>query len=416
VGTDADVRWMVARTDDGGQTWEEAYLDPEPDGAQFTHLRFSPTDPDVIYAGRNDPAAVMRSDDGGASWVEVFDFPEDNRFRAVFAVADSGEDLLVAVSDYGRVWRKQAAGEWIEQSGIDSGVHIARQIGRQLVTDEGDPGSALFLSLEPPGLARSIDGAATWQRLSTPFGATILALGAAPTHPVDPTLLVATHYGAFYTCDEGETWLLLDRMVRHENFACSVRYEGSDWEHVTGQGTGTVSTNSATAGDAAEVEFWGRGVRWISSTGPDLGQADVFVDGALVEQVDLSAAKVMASVVVFEHDLGDDGFHTLRIQVAEGSTGEVDMDAVEVIRHRIENAPGETYEIGPWCEAGGDDDDDDDDDMGDDDIGDDDVGADDDSQDEGGCECSSNSVLASFEAPLALLAILGVLAVRRRRA
>lgn len=421
LGTDADVRWMMVRSEDGGLTWHQVYLDPTPEGPQIAHFVFSPTDEDVIYAGRDLPAAVMRSEDRAASWQVLFDLPDAQRYRGVFAIESGGEDVVVAVSDGGRVWQRAGEeGEWLEQGGVEAEVHLARQFGGQMADADGEPGSAIYLSLESPGLARSRDAGANWEILPTPFGATVLAVAVPPGRPMDEALLVSTHYGAFFSCDDGENWHLIDRLLRHEDFSCSVRYEGEDWLHVQGHGTGMVSTISSEAGDSAQVEFFGRGVRWLASRGPDRGSAAVWIDGDHVDDVDLDANQASTTEVVFEYEfVGDDDFHTFRIEL--NGDGTVDLDAVEVIRHRIENVPDETYEIDDWCiDLTPTDDDDDataDDDSTDDDTTpeDDDSAADDDSSGPApeGCCAESCEQGAGATPGIAVPVLLGVLLLLR---
>ncbi len=347
LGTDAEVRWLIARSVDGGQSWSQVYLDPVEDGPQINFFTFSPTMDGVIYAGRSRQEAVMRSEDGAASWDVLFDIPDGLAFRAVFAVESGGQDIQVLVTDGGRVWRRLGDGEWLEQSPVGAEVHKALQVGQQLTDPVGDPGSALYLSLEPPGIARSLDAGASWEILPTPFQGTVLALAAPPSVPGDPLLVAATHYGAFYTCDEGENWHLLDRLLRHENYACSARHRGDGWEYEQGEWTGTVASVSSTPGDGFEVEFHGRGVRWLAARGPNRGPASVSIDGEPIADVDLYDDTPGETGVVFEHAFAEDDHHLIRIEVLGG--GAVEVDAIEVIRHELENAPGEIYESADWC-------------------------------------------------------------------
>jgi len=347
LGTDAEVRWMIVRSEDGGLTWTQAYLDPIIDGPQIAFFTFSPTQDGVIYGQRSRQEAVVRSADGAESWEVLFEPPDGEKPKALFAVESGGEDIVTLVTGGGRVWRRVGDGAWLEQPPVGADVHKGLQVGSQLTDPLGDPGSALYVSLEPPGIARSRDAGASWEILPTPFRGTVLALAAPPREPNDPLLVAATHYGAFYTCDDGENWHLLDRALRHENYSCSARHQGEGWEYVLGEGTGVITSVSSTSGDAIEVEFWGRGVRWLAARGPNRGPASVSIDGEAVADVDLYDAVAGETEVVFEHSFADDDHHTLRVEVLGG--GVVELDAVEVIRHRLENAPEEVYEAADWC-------------------------------------------------------------------
>ncbi len=67
---------------------------------------------------------------------------------------------------------------------------------------------------------------------------------------------------------------------------------------------------------ACEVAFRGSLVRWLGSRGPDHGQAEVYLDGSLVDTVDAYAPQAQASQVLFETQGLEDGrIHTLRIVV-----------------------------------------------------------------------------------------------------
>ncbi len=67
---------------------------------------------------------------------------------------------------------------------------------------------------------------------------------------------------------------------------------------------------------ACEVAFRGSLARWFGSRGPDHGQADVYLDGNLVDTVDAYAPHPQAAQVLFEtQGLKDDRIHTLRIVV-----------------------------------------------------------------------------------------------------
>ena len=78
----------------------------------------------------------------------------------------------------------------------------------------------------------------------------------------------------------------------------------------------TAGARSNTHFNAFEFSFRGPEVRWIGSSGPDQGFADVFMDGKLCETVDSYSADVKNDVVKFKkNDLTGDRIHTLRVVV-----------------------------------------------------------------------------------------------------
>ena len=344
VGTTADEgRWAVARSEDRGRTWETTHLaDPAP-SPQIRLVRPSPTRSGVLYALQSDPPAVLASTDGGAGWETLFD-ESGGELATLFASQSGATDALIAVTTDGEIWR--GSGDpmsWQAVDGVGSGV-----VSGDVVPGAAGEAPTMLLFLDPPGLARSTDGGMSWDHVPTPFGSLLLSAAVAPDPMADPALVVSTHYGSFFSCDDGGTWSLLDRLLRFEDASCALGYSGHGWTVVDGEGSGGTVLRSSTAGDAVEVTFWGRGVRWISGRGPLLGTATVDLDGEHAADVDLRADDTSVSWPVFERVFATDGFHTLRIEVAEGA---VVIDAVDVVRHTVHNGPDETYTTGPWCSA-----------------------------------------------------------------
>jgi photosystem II stability/assembly factor-like uncharacterized protein len=337
IGTsDDEGQWVIARSEDYGESWSEAWRGAEDGEAQIVSLALSPGYPadGELYGIQDDPPAVLRSVDEGGSWEILLELDDGNPIaRLVFA----GGGLL-AVTEAGVVWRGEAD-SFEAVADLERGVVGARAF------DLGEEGSVVYLSLDPPGLARSFDGGLEWGSVSTPFSSLVLDLAVPPDDPQRGTLVASTHYGTFVSCDDGESWRLLGRLLRLEDGACPLRYEGEGWRRVAGQ-TGALATRSAVAGDAMEIEFSGRRIRWLASRFPDGGTAQVFIDGTPVAQVDLRDAVGADTDVVFERLLDEDGDHILRLEVT--GDGEVEVDAIEVIRERISNGT-EDYDAGDWC-------------------------------------------------------------------
>jgi len=82
---------------------------------------------------------------------------------------------------------------------------------------------------------------------------------------------------------------------------------------------------------SASHEFTGRQVAWIASRGPDRGRADVFINGVLVDTIDLYAASRSHRRVVFMTDPGPATSQTIMIKVISkgglSSDTRVDLDA-----------------------------------------------------------------------------------------
>lgn len=328
--TDDEGRWVVARSLDAGETWEPVWSGDPPPAPQIHRVFFDP-DARAVYAAQVEPPAVLVSTDSGDSWAPQLELPEGELPAAAFAVDGGDGTHLVVVAGSGRSW---IDGE--ETAPLDARVLEGRRL----------PDGDLVLTLDPPGLLRSTDGGTSWYRVPTPFASPVVDVTAPPGLPA--ALVATTHYGAFFTCDDGENWNLLDRLVRFEEQACPLRYSGEGWHREEGSGTGGGSYLTRVAGDAVSMEFHGREVRWIASLAPGHGSADVFVDGELVARVDLDAERA-GPLAVFTRRFAEDALHTIRIEVADPGEG-VALDAVEVVRHTVHNGPGEVHEAAPWCE------------------------------------------------------------------
>ena len=108
------------------------------------------------------------------------------------------------------------------------------------------------------------------------------------------------------------------------------------WSGTSGNAGSGTATYSATAGARAEFTFNGTEVRWIGFRGPSAGIADVWLDGVIVDRVDLYAPAEELRVPVFTAADLAPGPHALRIEATglqNGSSGgaSVVIDAVDVV-------------------------------------------------------------------------------------
>ena len=87
-------------------------------------------------------------------------------------------------------------------------------------------------------------------------------------------------------------------------------------------------------GAAVELTFTGTGVEWVTALAPDQGEADVYIDGRLVERVDLSGDARRTAQVVFEATGLRDRAHTIRIVKVSGEVLRTDTFRYTVARNR----------------------------------------------------------------------------------
>ncbi|GAA1950604.1 beta-galactosidase [Kitasatospora viridis] len=124
-----------------------------------------------------------------------------------------------------------------------------------------------------------------------------------------------------------------DDQDSHLAYSAGWTHVGADQSYTAGEFHHTESWTD-TAGSDVTVPFTGTAVRWIASTAPNHGLADVYLDGAKVATVDGYSANTVPQQVQYRADNLAAGPHTLRI-VATGqkdaaATGTfVGIDAID---------------------------------------------------------------------------------------
>ena len=114
--------------------------------------------------------------------------------------------------------------------------------------------------------------------------------------------------------------------TRIEDTDPAVSYAGT-WIRLNDpRGTNGTGSESRTAGDRATLSFTGTGVRWISFGNSNNGIARVFLDGALVGEVDTFRPGEQPQVEVFSASGLTRGPHTLVIEV----TGSANPSSTDV--------------------------------------------------------------------------------------
>lgn len=105
----------------------------------------------------------------------------------------------------------------------------------------------------------------------------------------------------------------------------SVAFTGA-WTKVSNtKFSGNAARYSTSAGAAATYSFTGSSVGWVAHKGPNRGTANVYVDGALIQTIDLHASELKTKRVVFAHTWPAAGRHSVRVVVV--GNDRVDVDA-----------------------------------------------------------------------------------------
>jgi hypothetical protein len=120
---------------------------------------------------------------------------------------------------------------------------------------------------------------------------------------------------------------------RYEESSARITYHGR-WRNADSSAfVGGHVKHARTAGASATFRVTGRQVAWVTTLGPNRGRAKVYVDGKLVQTIDLSAPTLQTRRVAFVKTWATSTKHTIRIVVL-GTSGRprVDVDAVLALR------------------------------------------------------------------------------------
>lgn len=106
----------------------------------------------------------------------------------------------------------------------------------------------------------------------------------------------------------------------------------SDGMNINYQGNWKVSKGvhiSAGENAAAVLPFYGTGVAYLGSTGPGMGEADVYLDGTLIRTVNLNRVEAQAGRELFRSPPLEPGPHAIKI-VKKGATGRISLDSFQI--------------------------------------------------------------------------------------
>ena len=222
----------LARTSDGGTTWEHMSLLDNP---SLRSIAIAPSHLRTMYVGGI--GGVWRSDDGGASWRNVNGQGLSAEFVESLAVDPRNPDHIYA-GTWRQVYRSHDGGETWQR--IYQGMAVDRDIF-SLAIDPNDPDTVLAGTCN--FLYYSNDGGSSWAERRT---------GVAPTHnrihtiahdPRNPEVIYAGTRGALYQSnDSGLNWSLLLSGVSVSALAFGAR---KDQLFVATEERGVLSGNSS---------------------------------------------------------------------------------------------------------------------------------------------------------------------------
>jgi photosystem II stability/assembly factor-like uncharacterized protein len=223
----------VARSEDSGLTWDFHRYSDGISGASGGHLAVSPHDPDIVFTATS--RGLSRSRDGAVSWETLLG---EHPFDDLVDVAISPQDPLLMLASGDGIVRSIDGGEsWMPVP--DTTFFFVGD----LAFDPHNPGIVLAARryYEDSALLRSSDGGVTWQPSGTGLEGDVSEIS---FHPAQPGVVIAgTDSGLYRSIDGGASWQHDDTLaaafppsVHAVHFAPDGRlYAGSaDGVHVNG--------------------------------------------------------------------------------------------------------------------------------------------------------------------------------------
>ena len=197
------VNGGILRSADGGHTWQAAVLPPPPPLVSTLIVSPNFAEDGAVFAGTLEDG-VFRSADRGGSWAPwnfgLLDLavlcmaisPDFARDETIFAGAESG---LFRSANGGRAWRE-----------IPFPTELAPVLSLALSPNFAHD-RTMFAGTESSGLLMSTDEGQTWRRLGEhQLQETVNGIILAARFPAEPRVLVAASDGLLLSVDGGESW------------------------------------------------------------------------------------------------------------------------------------------------------------------------------------------------------------------
>lgn len=288
---------------------------------------------------------VIRSADGGESWDTVnngLEFigdwaanPDRGDFRRDIGIAVSpafarDKTVFVGSPAANGLYVSHDGGNSWQSSNIDFGLTPAPVLAVAVAPDFASSGS-LLVSVKGAGLFMSNDRGRTFKAIASKLideNASIDYLEFSPNFADDHSIVAASDETLFVSSDKGASWGEITRPVRYEDMRDVVVFDGK-WKRQNDEDfSARTQTSSAVKGDTVTLHFIGGGIRWLGSTGPDCGSAQVLIDGVRVSTVSCRADKAGHMRDVFTQNGLTPGPHTIVVRVLSGN---IAIDAFDVL-------------------------------------------------------------------------------------
>lgn len=335
-------RHGVWKSEDAGADWNQSWEGP----IDFvTALQMSPDFPNdgTIFAGIRG-AGIYVSRDGAETWYATntgfqylqqiqatkspnynLDPPLHRAIKDILLVISPryAEDRTVFASSAAGIFKSTDGGRtWVKLSVALSLNDVP--VNALGISPEYGVDKTILVSFKGRGLYRSTDGGATFESIGQNllYGNFDLKLiQFLPTIHGDGVIYGATDEVLLISRNNGDTWTVIDRPVRYEDWRGQgrgpIRFVG-DWVRETGpQYSASTQAVSDRKGAWASLNFFGTTIIWLGERGPDGGQARVLIDGVTAATADLYSKDRLAGSEILEFSNLANGPHNIVIEVSE---------------------------------------------------------------------------------------------------
>jgi len=331
----------VWKSEDAGDGWNRSWDGP----IDFvTALRISPdfTNDGTVFAGIRG-AGIYVSRDGAETWQAsntgfqyleevtattlpnyVIDPPLHKAVKDVLIVVSPryAEDRTVFASSAAGLFKStDGARSWMALSVLSSLRNVP--VNALGISPAYGVDKTILVSFKGRGLFRSTDAGASFESIGKGLlveNFDLKFIEFSPSYRVDDTIYAATDEELLVSRDNGDSWSVVARPVRYEDWRGEdrgpVRFTG-DWTRETGpQYSASTQAVSDQGGSNASLNFVGTTITWLGECGPDGGQARVKIDGVTVTTTDLYCEGKTARTEIAEYSGLDDGPHDIVIEVS----------------------------------------------------------------------------------------------------
>lgn len=313
----------------GGDSWMPTMLN----GARIFSLAVSPVciNDKTVFAGVGDdaamPAGIYKSTDLGLNWTKLNTTSYDPYISdVILSPAYARDKTAFAGTLHGGVLKSTDGGSvWTQAPGTEEWEIMDLILSPNFRNDR-----ILFAATFHHGLYKSIDGGNSWVQIPLEMNY-FTSLAISPAFAQDQTIMAASYKGIFKSQDSGTSWKQLIPSHRYEddNDPCII-YK-SNWSSVNNASASTSHFYySKTPLSEAELHFVSSSVSWIGTKGPDMGMAEVYIDGTFSALVDLYDSEQKFQQVLYKAESLTNNSHTLKIVVTGNANCKANGYAVSI--------------------------------------------------------------------------------------